>query len=232
MNPLHLLDPLVPIAGSVVLWLDDALTPWLGGAAVAASVVLLTMLVRLLILPLSVRVAHADRARRALAPRLAELRRHHQGDPARLLRETTAAYREAGTGPIAGLLPALAQAPALTVIYRLCTVPVLAGAPNLVLSANLFGAPLSQHGLALLVTAGAVPALVFALVVALLVAVAAWSSSVAVKRLDGAAPASARFVARAAPYGTVAAALVVPFAVSLYLLTSTAWATAERVALA
>lgn len=232
LNPLHLLDPFVPIAHAALLHLDAVLAPGLGDPAVAVSLVLLTGLIRLMILPLSVRVARAERARRALAPRLAELRRTHPDDAARLLHETRAVYREAGTGPLAGFLPALLQAPALTVIYRLCTVPVVAGHPNLVLSANLFGAPLSQHGLALLATSGPAPALVFAVTVVLLAAVAAASSAVTVRRLDDATPPAARLVARVAPFGTVAAAFVVPFAVSLYLLTSTAWVTAERVVLA
>lgn len=195
MNRLHLLAPLVPTAHSVLLYLDAALSPWLGGASVAVSLVLVTVLVRLMIMPLSVR----DRAVR--------------------------------------------QASALTVVYRLSTVPLVTGSPNLVLSADLFGAPPAQQVLAIMAGSGVLPALVFAVAVALLSAVAAWSSSLAVARLDPATDPGtseveqvqargACLVARIVPFGTVGAALVIPFAASLYLLTSTAWATLERVALA
>jgi YidC/Oxa1 family membrane protein insertase len=239
VNPLA---PAVSLAHSALLSLVPLLTPLLGAASVAGAIVLLTLVVRAALVPLSIRIVRAERARLALAPVLDRLRRKHSADPARLLREVQAVHREAGVGQFAGLLPALAQAPFLMVIYRLCTAGVIAGGSNIVLSANLFGAPLAQGGVAIVSSAGVLspPALVFACVIALMCAVAFWSSSVAVARFRTAggsgagspeAPVMQLALARIMPFGAVAAALAVPLAVSIYLLTSMTWAVAERAVL-
>jgi YidC/Oxa1 family membrane protein insertase len=167
-------------------------------------------------------VHRAERARRALAPEVERLRRAHRDDPARLAREITEVHRAAGTSPFAGLTPALAQSPVLFVVYRMCVVPVVAGAPNVVFSAQLFGAPLAMHAPAVVASAGVAsgPGLVVLALLAGLVAVAA----VAAARLGDGVPA----VMRALPFGAVAVAAFAPVAVALYLLASTAWTQAER----
>jgi YidC/Oxa1 family membrane protein insertase len=231
---LSLLDPAVTVVHSGLTLLAAGLQPVLGGAAVAVALVLVTLVVKACLLPLAIRVLNAERARRTLAPELDRLRRRHQKDPARLARELQAAHRDAGISPFAGLMPALAQGPALFLIYRMCLLPLIGGVPNVVLTANLFGLPLAAHLPGLVLTAGALTTstLVAVLVVAALLLVAYASSRQQVRRLRAAtigeiAPAQL-LMARVMPFGTVAVAAVVPFAVSLYLLTSTTWTLAER----
>jgi YidC/Oxa1 family membrane protein insertase len=155
-----------------------------------------------------------------------------------LARELQAAYRGAGVSPFAGLLPALAQAPPLFVVYRLCVLPVIAGAPNAVLAANLLGVAMTAHAPAVIAAAGLLggPTLVVLVLLLALLAVALTSSRQVVRRIrDGAVgevPPSQLLLARVLPFGTVAAVLVVPVAVSIYLLTSTTWTLAERAVLA
>src|SRR3954454_9157075 len=145
MSVLSLLDPAVTLIHTGLTALAAGLHPVLGGAAVAVALVLVTVLVRAALLPLAVSVLRAERSRQALAPELARLRQRHANDPSRLARELQAAHQNAGVSPLAGLWPALAQGPALFVIYRLCKLPVIGGVPNAVLAANLFGAPLAAH---------------------------------------------------------------------------------------
>jgi YidC/Oxa1 family membrane protein insertase len=237
MSVLSLLDPAVVLVHTALTSIAADLSPALGDAAVAASLVLVTLAVRTCLLPLALLVLRAERARRALAPELDRLRRRHQQDPARLVAEQQAAYRNAGISPFAGLLPGLAQGPALFVIYRLCRLTLIAGVPNTVLAAGLFGMPLSAHLPALLLTAGILgtPAVVALALLVALIGVAWASSRQQVRRLRAAtigeiAPVQL-FVARVLPFGTVAVAAVVPVAVSLYLLTSTAWVLVERAVL-
>jgi YidC/Oxa1 family membrane protein insertase len=237
MSLFSLFDPAVALVHTGLAALATDLEPMLGGAGVALALVLTTVVVRACLLPLSVAVLRAERARLTLAPELARLRARHAKDPVRMSRELQAAHREAGISPLAGMLPALAQAPALFVIYRLCTLPLVAGAPNVVLAANLFGAPLAAHLPGLVLTAGvvSVPTLLAVLLVAAMLLVAYASSGQQVRRLQAAAggeiaPAQL-LIARMLPFGAVAAAAVVPFAVSLYLLTSTTWMLAERAVL-
>jgi len=237
MSVLSLLDPAVTLVHTGLTALASGLEPLLGAAGVALALVLVTIVIRACLLPLAISVLRAERARAALAPQLARLRSRHAEDPARLLREVQAAHREAGISPVAGMLPALAQAPALFVLYRLCKLSVIAGAPNIVLAANLFGVPLAAHLPGVVLTAGLLsgPTLIALSLVAAMLVVASASSAQQVRRLRSVAvgeiPPVQMLLARMLPFGTVAAAAVVPVALSLYLLTSATWILAERAVL-
>jgi YidC/Oxa1 family membrane protein insertase len=222
MSLLAVLDPAVALAHGALVGLASALDAPAGDAAVAVALVVLTLAARVLLLPLAVRVHRAEGARRALAPAVERLRRRHPDDPARLAREVAAVHRAAGVSPFAGLAPSLAQAPVLLVVYRMCVVPVVAGAPNVVFTAQLFGAPLSMHATAAVASGGG-PALVVLAILAGLVAVAVLS---AVRMPDG-VPA----VLRVLPFGAVAVALFAPLALALHLLASTTWTLGERIVL-
>lgn len=84
-------------------------------------IVLFTVAVRLLISPLTYLQVRAERRRAALAPEMADLREKHRDDPLTLATEMLALQRRAGAGPMAGLLPALAQAPFLLLVFHLST---------------------------------------------------------------------------------------------------------------
>jgi YidC/Oxa1 family membrane protein insertase len=237
MSLLSLFDPAIVLVHTGLTTLATELQPALGSAGVAVALVLVTLIVRTCLLPLAVAVVRAERARQVLAPELARLRTRHAKDPARLARALQTAHRDAGISPLAGMLPALAQGPALFVIYRMCTLPLVGGAANTVLTANLLGAPLASNLPGLVLTAGvlSVPTLLAVLLVTALLLVAYASSRQQVRRLRsmvvGDIPPAQLLIARTLPYGAVAAAAVVPFAVSLYLLTSTTWMLAERAVL-
>ena len=240
----------IDAAYHLVSALAGAFTPLLGGLAVAAAIVLFTIMVRLLVLPLSYYAFRGQRAQARIAPQLQELYKRHSGQPERLQRELSALRAREGAGMFTGCLPALLQIPFFTVVYRLFLSGTVGGGPNLLLHQRLFGASLGSHWLA-----GAGPwsgqGLVFAAVFALL-ALVAWVSARAARRW--AAPASAQqtgasgpqqgaaarqqgaaaqqgavgFLMRVLPFATVAFAALVPLAAGLYLLTTTAWAAAER----
>ncbi len=237
MSLLAVLDPALDLAYSALTACAEGLRPLAGGASTALALVLITLVVRAGLLPLAVSVLRADRAKQALGPRLQHLRRRHASDPARLSREVLAAHREAGISPLAGLLPALAQAPAMLVVYRLATVPVVAGGPNALLSSQFLGVPLAGHLPATIAAAGLLsgPMLLVAAVVVALAGLAHLTSRQQVSRARTAAavtgqpvPPAQMLVSRLMPYGTVAALVVVPFAVALYLVTSNAWLVLER----
>jgi YidC/Oxa1 family membrane protein insertase len=186
-----------------------------------------------------------------MAPQIQELYKRHSGQPERLQRELSALRAREGAGMFTGCLPALLQIPFFTVVYRLFLSGTVGGSANLLLHQHLFSASLGSHWLT-----GAGPwssqGLVFAVVFALL-ALVAWLSTRAARRWV--APASAQqpgapspqqgavalqqwapaqqqgavgFLLRILPFATVAFAALVPLAAGLYLLTTTAWAAAER----
>lgn len=211
-------DPILEPAYRLVSSLGD-----LTGAAVA--IVLFTLAVRVLLLPLSLRQARAHRDRLRLAPKLERLRKRYERNPERLRREVAALYAEEGTTPLAGCLPALAQAPFFAVTYQLFVSATIAGQPNLLLAQSALGVPLGEHFAAVVATSGlfSPAALVFVGLFAALAALA-WVSS----RRMGEVPIKAL---RAVPFGVVLAAAVFPLAAGVYLLVSTAWSTAERILL-
>jgi YidC/Oxa1 family membrane protein insertase len=230
------LDGAVGAAATVLSVLATAAAPLAGANAAAVAIIGATMLVRLLISPLSYLQARAERRRAALAPRVRELHRRHRHDRERLQAELVALYRAEGASPLGGCLPALLQAPFFLVMYRLATAPPAASG---LLDETLFGVPLG-HRLAdgLAGAAGPVTAGLFALL-----AVLAWWLSRRARRAalraadpaaEGNAPPGTAALTRLAPllpYGTLLVAAVVPLGAGLYLLTTTAWTALEHAVL-
>jgi len=241
----------IDVAYHLVSALAGAFAPLLGGLAVAAAIVLFTIMVRLLVLPLSYYAFRGQRVQARIAPQVQELYKRHSGQPEHLQRELSALRAREGAGMFTGCLPALLQIPFFTVVYRLFLSGTVGGSANLLLHQHLFSASLGSHWLT-----GAGPwssqGLVFAVVFALL-ALVAWLSTRAARRWV--APASAQqsgapspqqgavarqqrapaqqqgavgFLLRILPFATVAFAALVPLAAGLYLLTTTASAAAER----
>ncbi|ROT32302.1 membrane protein insertase YidC [Micromonospora sp. HM5-17] len=229
----------VGVAAHLVTLLATLVQPAVGTAATAAAVVLFTVLVRLLISPLSWAQIRGQQRSAALAPRIRELRRRYADQPDRFRIELVELYRSAGVSPVAGCLPALAQWPFFLVMYQLFAVPGGAGDQSGLLAAELFGVPLGHRvGDGLPGTAGPL----FGVLLILLVLLAWWSSRRMRKAvaMPGAAPAEGEAVPGAGlltrvmpllPYGTVVVALVVPLAAVLYLVTTTAWTGAEQAVL-
>ncbi|MER7001877.1 membrane protein insertase YidC [Dactylosporangium sp. NPDC000555] len=175
--------------------------------SVPAAIVVATLLLRVLLLPLSLRAYRAERVRARLAPRMAELRERHSHEPVVLAERTAALMRGEGSGPFAGLLPSLAQAPFVWLLYREFTGTAMHGHA-------LLGADLTARLVAY-------PTLLAGwLVVAALGVIALWN----VRQLPEGSP---RFV-RALSFGTVLFAPFAPLAAGLYLVTTGVWTAAER----
>jgi YidC/Oxa1 family membrane protein insertase len=224
---MFLLDVPVSLTHDLVHSLAQALEPVAGDLATAAAIVLFTAAVRLLLVPLAVAQARGERSRARLMPGMRALQKKHAKDPERLRREMADLYRTEGASPLAGCLPALAQWPVFAVMYQLFVSATVAGHQNLLLARTLLSVPLGQN----LLSAGLFSsgALVFGGLLVLLALVAWWTSRRVARQLTVDSPVAR--VARFLPYGTVAVAAFVPLAAGLYLLTSTAWAAAERAVL-
>ena len=233
-------DAVIGAAHATIEGLAALLSPLAGGTAAAVAIVLFTVAVRLLISPLSYLQIRNERRRAALAPRLTDLQHKHRDDPATLVSETFALYRANGAGPVAGLLPGLAQAPFFMIMYR-----VALDAPV----GSFLGVPLSAH-----LFAGA-PA--FAVLLAIAVALA-WLSSRRIWRTAAVAPSRTmptdeegatqngggetrpdqERVTRTGgwlaammpwlPFAALPAVAWLPLAGALYLVTSMAWTAVER----
>ena len=229
-----LLGVAVGAAYHVVSAFAQVLAPLPGGLAAAAAIVACTLALRLLLLPLSYYAIRGQASQARLAPQVQALRQRHARHPERLQRELAALYRREGTGVFAGFLPLLLQLPFLSIMYALFRSGTIAGRPNSLLGHHLLGASLGSHWLSgpgPLSAQGAVFLGLFALL-----AVAAWLATRVARKIaaqQGSAQSAppggtAGWLARALPYTTLVIAAVMPLAAGLYLLTTTAWAAAER----
>ncbi|WP_150240424.1 membrane protein insertase YidC [Nocardiopsis quinghaiensis] len=227
-----------PIAAAMTLLsttlatLTSLLTPLTAGLAAGLAVVVLTVLVRLLLVPLGVMQVRAEKARARLAPRLAEISAEHGKNPERLVAEQRRVYTEAGTSPLAGCLPSLAQMPVMVALYG---VFIGAGGVEEPLLDHVFGGV--ELGATMAASAdGPFVAPVFAVVIAL-IALVAWANrrylmlptmrAAAAVNPNQPQPGFLSYV----QFVTVVVAAFVPLAGGLYLLASGAWALGERLLL-
>ncbi|GAB3923260.1 membrane protein insertase YidC [Kribbella albertanoniae] len=216
-----------PVSGAYYLLssLVSVLQPLTGSWAAVIAIVACTLLVRLCLLPLSVRAHRGLKARAALMPHMKKLTERHRDNPERLQRELAKLQTEHGTTLFAGMLPMFAQLPFFWLMYTLFSRALVGGETNQLISGTLLGAPLGLHWPVFAATPGF-------LVLAVLLAVVAWfSARLALRQLDESATPLTRRLARWLPYGTVLTVAFVPLAAGLYLLTTTTWTVVERTVL-
>jgi len=211
----------IEVLYTVVTSLTSLLTPALGATSAAIAIVLLTFMVRMFLLPLGYAQARGEHSRAQLAPRLREIQHRYRHNPERLRRKLNALYAEQGGSPLAGCLPALAQAPIFSVLYGLFLVREVGGHANALLDHVLAGVPLGAH----LASTGGPGLLVFVGLFSLL-AVVAWLARRLSPPFDSDTPGAT--VVRFLPFATILVAAFVPLAAGLYLLASSAWTAAER----
>jgi YidC/Oxa1 family membrane protein insertase len=221
----------VDAAYHLVFALTTVLTPVLGGLAAVAGIVLITLAVRLLVLPLSFRAMRGQAIAARLAPELQKLRTRYGKQPERLQREMSALYKREGTSMFASVSPMLLQWPLLSVMYLLFRSAQVGGGPNRLLTSDLFGVPLGSywlHGTWLTGGRGLVFVGVFAVLAAL-----CWLLARIGRSLMPAAPAApgagvSLLLGKVLPYLTVVIAAFAPLAAAVYLVTSTGWSVLER----
>lgn len=238
LSTLPLVGPLLHGGADLVAALTAALSPVAGSFAAAVAVVLLTLAVRLVLVPLSVLQVRAERDRRRLAPQLAALRKRYGRDTQRLQRAVQQLYTDEKVSPLAGCLPVLAQAPVVSLLSALFTHASIGGTANTLLDATLVGVPL---GHSLIVTLAS-PLWTHAWVVLVLLAVLAvvvelsrrsnahWNP-VEPPEPDVPGAAATAAVGRYVPFVTVVFAAIAPLAAALYVVTSAAWTFGERAVL-
>lgn len=79
--------------------------------SVGFSIILVTMLVMLLVFPLTHKQTKSMLAMQALQPKVKEIQEKYKDDRQKLSEETMKMYREAGVNPLGGCLPLLVQMP-------------------------------------------------------------------------------------------------------------------------
>jgi YidC/Oxa1 family membrane protein insertase len=103
------------------------------------AIILLTVITKVLLFPLTVKSMTSMKAMQALQPQINALRSKYKSDPQRLQRETMELYRTHKVNPLGGCLPMLVQVPIFYALYDALSVSVdLQNAPFICFG-KLFG---------------------------------------------------------------------------------------------
>lgn len=106
-----LFDPLFDVMGFTLQTFHGWGAPWW------LSIVMLTVVVRSLLFPLTIRQVKSMRKVQELKPEIDKLRAEHKDDPQKLQQEMMKLYGERGANPLGGCLPILVQLPIFLVLY-------------------------------------------------------------------------------------------------------------------
>jgi len=102
-------------------WLIVSMAGWLGGSY-GLSLIAVTILIRLAILPLMIKQTKSSKAMQAIQPELKELQAKYsskdQKTQQKLQQETMALFQKHGVNPLAGCLPIFVQMPILIGFYH------------------------------------------------------------------------------------------------------------------
>jgi YidC/Oxa1 family membrane protein insertase len=103
--------------GAVLAWLYDLIPNY------GVAIIVLTLAIRVLLLPLAVKQIRSMQAMQAIAPKQKELQRKFKGNRQRIQEETMRLYKEEGVNPLSGCFPILAQFPVLIALFAVLSVP-------------------------------------------------------------------------------------------------------------
>jgi YidC/Oxa1 family membrane protein insertase len=133
----------------VLTFFQELVEPILGSQSYWFSIVMLTVAVRILLIPLTVKQVRSTRVMQELAPEIKKLQAKYKNDKTKLNEEMMALYKERGFNPMAGCWPLLAQMPFFFALYQVIYAQQIAGGPNVLIGKTFFGVPLQQHWWAL-----------------------------------------------------------------------------------
>jgi YidC/Oxa1 family membrane protein insertase len=87
------------------------------------AIILLTVLIRVLLLPLGIKQIRSMQAMQRIQPKVKAMQQKHKGNRQRLNEEMMKLYREEGVNPLAGCLPLIAQLPVLFALFTVLRFP-------------------------------------------------------------------------------------------------------------
>ena len=117
-------QPIVDLMSTLVTYAFQ-LTQMIGYPSYGVAIILLTIVIKAILAPLTVKQIKSMKAMQELQPRMKQLQDKYKNDPAKLQAEMGALYKEMGVNPLAGCLPLLVQMPFLIAIYWALWLPSL-----------------------------------------------------------------------------------------------------------
>ncbi len=96
----------------VLMWIESVVGNW------GWAIILFTLLVKLVLFPLSYKGMMSMQKLKELAPKMKELRERYKDDPAKLNMKMMELYKKHNANPMGGCLPMLLQIPVFFALYR------------------------------------------------------------------------------------------------------------------
>jgi YidC/Oxa1 family membrane protein insertase len=94
----------------------------------AVAIILLTVAIRLVLLPLGIKQIRSMQAMASLQPKIKAIQQKYKGNKQKQTEEMQRLYQEHGVNPLAGCLPMLLQLPVLIALYAVLRFPTNVGA--------------------------------------------------------------------------------------------------------
>lgn len=89
----------------------------MGVANYGLAIILLTIVIKMLLYPLTVKQVKSMKAMQDLQPKMKEIQTKYKSNPQEMQQRVSALYKEAGVNPVAGCLPLFAQMPILMAMF-------------------------------------------------------------------------------------------------------------------
>jgi YidC/Oxa1 family membrane protein insertase len=131
-------------------FLADPLAPLLAGfyaivSSYGLAIILLTLAVRILLLPLSIKSTRSMREMQVIQPEVKRLQKKYKNDRQKMNVEVMALYKEHGVNPFGGCLPLLLQMPVFIALFYLVRAPLEYLASNVSLATDMKQRALEVH---------------------------------------------------------------------------------------
>lgn len=220
-------DALYVVLKSFQHWAE----PLLGSQSFWFSIVLLTIAVRIVLIPLTVKQVRSTRVMQEIQPELKKLQAKYKNDKQKLQEELMKLYRERGFNPLAGCWPLAAQLPFFWALYRVIYSHEINGQPNILLGKTFFGVPLDDRWSALhgwgekLTSVDGIT--ILGLIIAMAITTYISQRQLMAKQTAEVNPQQ-QMMLRIMPLMFVVFAINVPLAVVLYWVTTNVWSMGQQ----
>jgi YidC/Oxa1 family membrane protein insertase len=104
--------------GSVLSWIYDHIPSY------GVAIIILTILIRLILLPLGIKQIRSMHAMQAVQPKIKAIQAKYKNNKQKAQEEIMKVYQEHGVNPLGGCLPLLLQMPVLIALYSVLRYPV------------------------------------------------------------------------------------------------------------
>ena len=94
-----------------------SITEKLGFGSYGLAIILLTVIIKMVLYPLTAKQIESMKAMQTLQPKLKELQKKYEKNPQMMQQKLAELYKDAGVNPLAGCLPVLIQMPILMGMY-------------------------------------------------------------------------------------------------------------------